>query len=75
MSDELVEQADVPMPEYRVVATPCNGGYQLEFVDLGSTQTRETSRAAVERAAREYLSMLLGVPGDTFRVKLEYRDA
>jgi hypothetical protein len=76
VSDELVDQADPPMPEYRVIATPRDdGGYQLDFVDLGSTQTRETSRAAVEQAAREFLSLMLGLPGDRFRVKIEYRDS
>jgi hypothetical protein len=74
VSDELIEQADMPMPEYHVVATPCDGGYRLDFVDLGSTQTQESSRKAVEQAARDYLSLLLGVPADTFRVTVEFKD-
>jgi hypothetical protein len=75
VSDELVEQADPPMPEYRVIATPCDdGGYELDVVGFGSTRTRETNREAVERAARDYLSLMLDIPADSFRVTVEYRD-
>src|SRR5690349_12629839 len=74
MNDELVDQSGVSMPEYRVVATPIEGGYELNVVDLGTTRTRETAREAVERAARDYLSLMLHLPADKFRVKVEYRD-
>ena len=63
------------MPKYHVIATPSDGGYRIDVVDLGSTQTHETGREAVERAARDYISMLLGVPADRFRVTVEFKDS
>jgi hypothetical protein len=72
---DRIEQAELSKPEYRAIATPLpDGGYQIDFVNLGSTQTRETSRDAVERLARDFLAMLLDLPVDAFRVTVEFRD-
>jgi hypothetical protein len=74
MSDELIGQAGRSMPEYRVIATPWEGGYELDVVGIGSTRTRESDRDAVEQVARDYLSLTLDIPVDSFSLKIEYPD-
>ena len=70
--DELIEVGDPPMPEFQVIATPRETGYELDVVGFGATETREINRPAVEQVARDYLSLMLDIPPYGFRVRMEY---
>jgi hypothetical protein len=72
VSDELIELADPPMQEYRVIATPWRSGHELDVVGFGLTHTHETNRPAVEQVARDYLSLMLDIPPYGLRLKMEY---
>jgi len=74
VSDQLVEPDDPPTPEYRAIATRWEHGYEIQVVGAGITQTHEEQPQTVEETARNYVSLMLNVPDDSFRLTVDYQD-